>query len=139
MLESTVRVDNSSSKMTTKELGFLAENIAARHLREKGYEIIAQNYQKPWGEIDIIARSPEAVAFVEVKANRREFGMGFNPEVRVDQRKLSKITKTAMLFLEYELGNLEQEWQVDIISITFNSERRTATLRHFKNVTEALF
>jgi len=41
--------------MTTKDIGNLAENLAARYLEEKGYEILEKNYKKPWGEIDIIA------------------------------------------------------------------------------------
>lgn len=37
-------------------MGNLAENIAARYLEEGGYEILDKNYEKAWGEIDIIAK-----------------------------------------------------------------------------------
>lgn len=120
--------------MTTKELGFLAENIAARYLEGRNYQVIDRNYRKPWGEIDVIAKNGETVIFVEVKANSQEFPGDFNPEIRVDQRKLGKISKTAILYLEHELKNPEVEWQVDIISVTFDLTAKKAKIRHFKNV-----
>lgn len=125
--------------MDTKELGFLAENIAARHLESQGYEVIDRNYRKPWGEIDVIAQNNDVICFVEVKANSQEFVGDFNPEIRVDYRKLSKITKTAMLYLEYELKNTDAPWQVDIISVTFDQVGKKAKIKHFKNVAEAMF
>ena len=120
--------------MNPKELGFLAENIAARYLEERGYEIIAKNYRKPWGEIDIIAKTGDTVVFVEVKANREEFAGDFNPEIRVDYQKAQKIKRTAALFLEHELGNSELEWQIDIIAVTFDIPNKKAKIRHFKNI-----
>jgi putative endonuclease len=120
--------------MDSKELGFLAENIAARYLEERGYEVIAKNYRKPWGELDIVARAGETVVFVEVKANRQEFIGDFNPEIRVDHRKAHKIKRTAMLFLERELGNMDVEWQVDIVAVTFDVPNKKAKIRHFKNI-----
>lgn len=119
--------------MNTKEFGFLAENIAARYLQSKGYEIIGKNYKKPWGEIDIIAKKDDTVFFVEVKANQKEFNdSGFNPEVRVDNKKIGKIIKTASLFMEYELKSVDQEWQVDIISVILRNDK--VLIKHFKNI-----
>ncbi len=122
----------------TKELGNFGENIAMRYLQARGYTIIAQNYSKPWGEIDIIARHGEVVVFVEVKTNDKEYAGGFKPEVRVNHDKLAKITKTAMLYLEYELKSLDHEWRVDIIAVTLNRGQQKASIRQFKNITSAL-
>lgn len=124
---------------STKELGFLAENIAARYLESENYEVLAKNYRKPWGEIDVIVKKDDAVVFVEVKANSQEFKGDFNPEVRVDRVKLGKITKTAMLYLEYELKKPESEWQIDIISVTFDKLNQKAKIKHFKNVAENIY
>lgn len=120
--------------MDTKEFGFLAENIAARYLEEGGYEIIAKNYRKPWGEIDVIARKDGVIIFVEVKANSREFSGGFKPEVRVNNQKLRKITKTANLYMGHELCDMNLEWRIDIISITFDLQNKKAKISHFKNI-----
>ena len=125
--------------LSRKELGNLAEELAATYLISKGYEILARNYQKPWGEIDIIDRNNHDVVFVEVKANAKDFGEGFQPEVRVHPKKLATIQKTASLFLQYELKNLDLPWQIDIISIVFLPELAKAKVTHFKNVAEALW
>ena len=120
--------------MDTKELGFLAENIAARYLEDGGYEVIDKNYRKPWGEIDVIARRNETIIFVEVKANSRQFVGDFNPEVRVDWKKMAKIKRTAMLYLEQELCDADLEWQIDVISVTFDGINKKAKIQHFKNI-----
>jgi putative endonuclease len=43
------------------------ELLVAQHLQKEGYTIITQNYRKQFGEVDIIARKGETIAFVEVK------------------------------------------------------------------------
>ena len=116
-----------------RQFGNEAEEVAVIFLRGKGYEIIEQNYQKPWGEIDIIARKDNVMIFVEVKANKNKTDFAFNPEVRADQQKLRKVIKTAMLYLR----NLDQEWRIDVISVTMDQSK--AKITHFKNVAEALF
>lgn len=121
------------------EFGLNAETIASAYLRQKGYEILERNYRKPWGEIDVIARMDNVIVFVEVKANSKEFAGDFNPELRVDHRKMNKIIKTATLYLGYELKNLNTEWRVDIISVTISPGITKAKITHFKNVAENFF
>jgi putative endonuclease len=48
--------------------GILAERFAAMLLRLKGYHVLALRYHVKGGEIDIVARRGDTVAFVEVKA-----------------------------------------------------------------------
>ncbi len=120
----------------TKILGNRAEAVATKYLEERGYTVLVRNYRKPWAEIDIIAKQNEVVVFVEVKANARDFGSEFNPEVRVDHKKLAKITRAAPLYLEYEYKNMNTEWRVDIVSVTFLGATK-AQITHFKNVAEA--
>lgn len=47
--------------------GHRAEWVAAVYLRLKGYRILARRYCVAGGEIDLIVRKSDAVAFVEVK------------------------------------------------------------------------
>ena len=52
--------------------GRFSEYIAAAFLMAKGYRILALRARTPVGEIDIVARKGDLVAFVEVKARRLE-------------------------------------------------------------------
>jgi putative endonuclease len=48
--------------------GLSAEARAAAYLMAKGYRIVAKRFRTPYGEIDIVARRRNLLAFVEVKA-----------------------------------------------------------------------
>ena len=38
-----------------RRLGALGEQIAAEHLRRRGYQVLERNYRTRWGELDIVA------------------------------------------------------------------------------------
>ena len=58
-----------------KERGSWGEDRAALYLRLHGYRIVERNFRCRQGEIDIIARKGEIVAFVEVKQRKNaDFG-----------------------------------------------------------------
>ncbi|MBC8232499.1 YraN family protein, partial [bacterium] len=42
-------------KYSPKQLGKTGELLAVKFLKQKGYQIIEQNYRSAWGEIDIVA------------------------------------------------------------------------------------
>jgi putative endonuclease len=48
--------------------GLSAESRAATYLIAKGYRILTRRFRTPYGEIDIIAKRRNLLAFVEVKA-----------------------------------------------------------------------
>ena len=48
--------------------GLSAETTAAAYLMLKGYRILARRFRTPHGEIDLVARRRQLIAFVEVKA-----------------------------------------------------------------------
>jgi putative endonuclease len=50
--------------------GRVSEYVAALYLILKGYRIVALRYRTKLGEVDVIARKRNLVAFVEVKARR---------------------------------------------------------------------
>lgn len=52
--------------------GELGEERALKFLQEQGYRVVARNYRFPGGEIDIIARDGETLAFIEVKMRSDE-------------------------------------------------------------------
>ena len=91
------------------------------------------NYRKPWGEIDIVASKEGILVFVEVKANRKIIA-GFEPELRANHSKIEKVVRTARTYLAEKHYSIEQEWQIDVISIGLDEPREVAKIRHFKNI-----
>ena len=119
--------------MNTKELGFLAEGIARHYLIKKGYKILAANYKMSFGEIDIVAQKDKTVVFAEVKANNKLYE-GLEPELRVDYKKQNKLVNLATAYmLNQKMKDRDLDWQIDIISVIFDSENKKAKIKHFKN------
>ncbi len=122
-------------KTPQQNIGDLGENIAAKYLISRKYEILERNYRKPWGEIDIIAKQGRKIVFFEVKtlSNPSSFADRLMPEEQITAKKKSRMKRALLSYLkEKKLQN--KEWQIDIIAIELNSERRLAKIRHLKNV-----
>ena len=71
----TAKPDTAKSEKTAAparvaafRTGLSAETRAAAYLMAKGYRILAKRFRTPYGEIDLVARKRNLVAFVEVKA-----------------------------------------------------------------------
>lgn len=114
--------------------GRWGEEVAARHLEQKGYTIISRNLKTPHGEIDLVARLPEpdgdVLVFVEVKT-RRSSAYGF-PEQSITAKKKEHLLNSAQAFrMDHpELGNT---WRIDVIAIQQERDRRAYSLQHFEN------
>jgi len=83
--------------MNTTSMGRIGEDIVCKYLKENGYEIIRRNFKSAGGEIDIIAKKGERLAFVEVKT-RHNTDYGFAAEA-VNAQKISKIKSAAAAFV----------------------------------------
>src|ERR1700682_2430697 len=66
--------------------GLSAESRAAAYLMAKGYRILAKRFRTPYGEIDIVARRRNLLAFVEVKARASLDEAAFAVTPRQQQR-----------------------------------------------------
>ena len=58
----------SPARVAAFRTGLSAEARAAAWLMAKGYRILAKHFRTPYGEIDIVARRRNLLAFIEVKA-----------------------------------------------------------------------
>jgi putative endonuclease len=61
-------LDRTERRRGAHLFGLKAESLAVLLLRLKGYSIVARRYTISGGEIDLIARRGDSIAFVEVKA-----------------------------------------------------------------------
>lgn len=123
----------------SREIGRLGEDVACQFLERKGFKIIARNYLRSTGEIDIIAEKGEVVRFVEVKALSRENiddisreMDGYRPEEQVHPAKLQKLMRTAEMYMN-EKGD-QREYQIDVVGVYMDVARRKARCRLFEQV-----
>ncbi|MDU2066065.1 MAG: YraN family protein [Sporomusaceae bacterium] len=101
-------------------LGKEGEAAACSFLLRQGYQILARNYRRKCGEIDIIAQKQNSIVFVEVKSRHSEkFG---KPCEAVNWRKQKKIMQTACLYLQSK-GLLDVSLRFDIIEVYFLYEK----------------
>jgi putative endonuclease len=101
------------------KLGEKGEGVAVKFLRKKGYKIIAQNFKTRIGEIDIIARDGEMLAFIEVKTRESiEYGQPFEA---VNRFKKKKIVNVALLYLK-RLKEIPP-CRFDVVSIYYENGR----------------
>jgi putative endonuclease len=78
-------------------LGELGEREALKFLKERGYHIVARNYRWRGGEIDIIARDGDHLAFIEVKTRSDE---EFSPVGEVlTPEKRARLIRTAQHYI----------------------------------------
>ncbi|MFA6097003.1 MAG: YraN family protein [Candidatus Paceibacterota bacterium] len=120
-----------------KDKGNLGESIACDFLKKEGYAIVEKNYQKRIGEIDIIARRNDILHFVEVKtrsdSSLEMFGL---PQDAVNAQKKRKIIRTALYYLQENLFPEDTSWQIDVIAITINWQRKKAKICFLENAVE---
>jgi len=77
--------------------GRAAEEAVCRYLQERGWQVVARNVRGRGGEIDIVARENETLAFIEVRYRGREdFG---RPEESIDRRKRLRVVSAARDYL----------------------------------------
>jgi len=97
-------------------LGKKGEDIAISHLKRMGYKIITRNYKSKFGEVDIIAKDRDTLAFVEVKTRKtEEFG---DPKMAVTKRKQRQISKVASEYLKRSgLSNVKARFDVVAIKL----------------------
>jgi len=105
--------------MTQQELGIFGENLATKHLSNKGYTIIARNYKFKKNEVDIVASYQDKIIVIEVKTRQTaEIG---EPWMAVTKAKQKTIIQVANHFIQTK--DIENDTRFDIVSIVHNSKR----------------
>lgn len=70
-------VQTASTKLTSKQIGDSAENVASKYLSDLGHKILERNWKTKFCEIDIVSRLSDVIYFTEVKyRNKSDQGGG---------------------------------------------------------------
>ncbi len=118
--------------MDRLSLGKLGERIAANHLTSQGYRVLEMNFQKRYGEIDIVALDHDTLVFVEVKTRMK--GDFISPEQSMTSRKISSLKKSA-LFYKMKHPELPEALRIDFVGIEMDSNLKPVRVNQIKNIT----
>ncbi len=115
------------------KLGKSGEEIASRYLTDKGFRVIERNVRRPWGELDIVAKSPDGLlTFVEVKT-MRDYPEGIQPEEQMTISKLRKFSRAAGLYAgDHPKLVSDHGFRLDLIAIRETDGEYH--IRHYRNV-----
>ncbi|GGX75436.1 hypothetical protein GCM10011309_27080 [Litorimonas cladophorae] len=85
-----------------------AEDHVARWLKLRGWRILAQRFKTPEGEVDIIARKKDVIAFVEVKQRDRIS----KTEDILTASNISRVMEAAEIWVERNFETLGTEFEI---------------------------
>jgi putative endonuclease len=101
--------------MDRRQTGTLAENSAAAFLESQGFTILARNFLRRVGELDVVARAGDLLVVAEVRTRASEkFG---GAAASVGHGKQRRIALTSALFLQQrpELRHCRVRFDVIVI------------------------
>jgi len=119
---------SKSQKQKTYDAGVAAESAAEEYLSAKGYAVLARRYKTKYGEIDLIIRRDDLIAFVEVKARSSidEALSSITPKMR------ERIQNSALMYLSEnpEAGLCDLRFDVVAVSTSGGGDK---TITHLDN------
>jgi len=109
--------------------GELGERAARKYLRRSGLKFLAANFRSERGEIDLIFRDGECLAFVEVKTRSSEDWT--RPAAAVNAERRRRLSRAALDYLRL-LRNPAVKIRFDIVEVLL-AEGKVREVRHLPN------
>jgi putative endonuclease len=104
----------SPTRVAAFQTGLSAESRASAYLIAKGYRILARRYRTPYGEIDIVARRRNLLAFIEVKARANLDDAAYSVTPQQQQRIVA--AAQAWLMNQPDYSNFDMRFDVVLIT-----------------------
>jgi putative endonuclease len=122
-----------------KTRGDFGENAVCDYLLGKGYTIVARNYLKRQGEIDIVATHNDQIAFVEVKTRKFDSLIDGFDSITITKRR--KIVKTAHAFLAEnpQFADMNTQFDAAQVVVTTDEFPRLIEIDYCENAFEPMF
>ncbi|PAX08790.1 YraN family protein [Sphingomonas lenta] len=95
-----MRARNPGERRAAEASGRRGERLAGWWLRLKGWRILDRRVRTPAGEVDLVARRGNLVAFVEVKTRKSADELDF----AIDERRLARVAAAAEMLMERYAG-----------------------------------
>ena len=111
-----------------QEFGEVGEKVAERWLRQHGWRVLQRRFRNGHRDIDLVAERDGLVAFVEVKARRRnDFG---DPVEAVDWRKQRELVRSATVWIDRH-GRPNESYRFDVIGVLVDGN--SVRVKHIEN------
>ena len=108
----------------------IGEEMAKEYLEDKGYEIIEQNYQTKYSEIDLIVKRDDILIFVEVRTKKS--GAFVTPEESINQKKLKKLYWNAEVYVSTK--KYKGRYRVDAVCIILGQDNAIESIEHYEGI-----
>jgi len=121
--------------MRIGRIGSFGEDKATAYLQNSHYQIIQRNFQRKWGEIDIIAKDKKTkeLVFVEVKTRQLNCDHSLSPEEALTSKKVRRLKRVFLSYLnQYNLE--DKPWRFDFIAIEIDSFENKPIIRHYEDI-----
>jgi putative endonuclease len=121
-----------------RQLGNIGENIACEFLIRRGFKILGRNYEKKWGELDVIAEKKGIIHFVEVKSvscvtlDFVTHETNHRPEDNMHPLKLKRLVRTMQSYMLEK--NLDNDFQLDLVTVRIDKKRRVGRAEIIENI-----
>jgi putative endonuclease len=125
----------SSDRLASRPgTGRRAEELAAALLERAGLRVVARNWRRPEGELDLVADDAGTCVFVEVRS-RTGAALG-HPLESITAEKRRRVIRSARLYLA-ETPTAAAGYRFDVVAVTFDPEGRAPPeLVHIPNAFE---
>ncbi|NTV44361.1 MAG: YraN family protein [Candidatus Yonathbacteria bacterium] len=134
-------------KTTKRAFGDIGEDLAEKFLMKRGFFIVERNYNRKWGEIDIVARETIKNAykyrFIEVKSvscenvaniSHETLERDTRPEDQVHVGKQKRLAKAIQTYIAEKGISHETPWQFDVIAVFIDKTNKQAKIRFVEGV-----
>lgn len=100
------------TRQAAEARGRRGETVAANWLRLKGWRILDTRVRTPVGEVDLIAKRGNLIAFVEVKTRATPADL----DTAIDERRLARVAAAAEI-LSAQYATAGEDIRIDVILI----------------------
>jgi putative endonuclease len=99
-------------------------------LERRGWRLVARNWRRPQGELDLVADDGGTCVFVEVRSRTGlEHG---HPLETVSARKRAQVIRAARLYLHEERPSASA-YRFDVVGVTFFDDGRPPDCVHIED------
>jgi putative endonuclease len=100
-------------------IGQRGEDVSVAYLEGNGYKVVQRNFRSTHGEIDIIAKDGDVLAFVEVKAYKGDSWR--TPFAAITKMKQKSIVSTARMYL-YLQKIQDVDCRFDVLAVNWQPD-----------------